>query len=74
MDRTEWTSTPARRFRETLDLFQVGVSLMRQNIHRSAPGLDDEAIDDRLRHWLWRYPAQVPRDHALRLVSSSRPR
>ena len=72
MERTAAAATPAEKFRATLDLIQVGVSLMRQNIRRRHPGLDDGAVEERLREWLWRHPVEPPRDPALRLVSGSR--
>ena len=72
MEVTALEETPAERFRATLDLIQVGVSLMRQSIRRRHPGLDDGAVETRLREWLWRHPAEPPRDPALRLVSGSR--
>ena len=72
MERTATAATPADKFRATLDLIQVGVSLMRQNIRRRHPGLDDETVEERLREWLWRHPVEPPHDPALRLVSGSR--
>lgn len=72
MERTATAATPAENFRATLDLIQVGVSLMRQNIRRRHPGLDDGAVEEHLREWLWRHPVEPPRDPALRLVSGSR--
>ena len=53
MERTAAAATPAEKFRATLDLIQVGVDLMRQNIRRRHPGLNDGAVEERLREWLW---------------------
>jgi hypothetical protein len=46
----------ARRFRLTLDLFDAGVRLMRQNLRRSDPGADEQEIDRRLSSWLRERP------------------
>jgi hypothetical protein len=49
------TSTPRTAgdaFRATLDLFQTGVDLMRQNLRRRHPDAGDEEIERRLREWL----------------------
>ena len=50
------TEVAARTFRLTLDLFEVGVQLMRQNLRRSDPQADEEDIDRRLRAWLRERP------------------
>lgn len=39
-------------FLATLDLFEAGLSLMRQNLRRADSGATDEEIDHRLREWL----------------------
>lgn len=49
-------SNPARSFRLTLDLFDAGVKLMRQNLRRSDPGADDQAIERQLASWLRERP------------------
>lgn len=72
MELDQRTSTPAERFRATLDLIEVGIGLMRQNLVRKHPGADDATIERRLREWLWRQPAEAPRDPALRLVTPPR--
>ena len=46
------TPSVADAFRTTLDLFDTGLALMRQNLRRSHPGASDEEIDLRLRQWL----------------------
>lgn len=42
----------AEAFQATLDLFDFGVELMRQNLKRTHPTANDEEIDDRLDAWL----------------------
>lgn len=43
-------------FRATLDLFQTGVDLMRQNLRRRHPGASIEEIERRLAEWLQKRP------------------
>ena len=43
-------------FRTTLDLFNTGVNLMRQNLRRQNPDANEDAIDLRLRPWLLERP------------------
>lgn len=40
----------------TLDLYETGVALMRQNLRRQFPGADDYDIDRRLQEWLRHRP------------------
>ncbi len=40
-----------QRMRATFDLFQTGQIMMRQNLRRRYPDLDDEEIDRRLEVW-----------------------
>jgi hypothetical protein len=49
-------SNPARSFRLTLDLFDAGVQLMRQNLRRKDPQADDQAIERQLVSWLRERP------------------
>jgi len=42
----------AEAFRTTLDLFDTGLGLMRQNLRRNLPEAGDEEIDRLLRAWL----------------------
>lgn len=42
----------ADAFRATLDLFETGVDLMRQNLRRRHPDASEAEIDRRLRDWL----------------------
>jgi hypothetical protein len=53
------SSTPssvADAFRTTLDLFETGLDLMRQNLRRSHPRARDEEIERLLRDWLLQRP------------------
>jgi hypothetical protein len=43
-------------FRTTLDLFDTGLDLMRQNLRRDHPEADEDEIDRRLRQWLRERP------------------
>jgi hypothetical protein len=43
-------------FRATLDLFQTGVDLMRQNLRRRHPDADEHEIERRLQAWLLERP------------------
>jgi hypothetical protein len=42
----------ADAFRTTLDLFETGLDLMRQNLRRSHPEAGDEEIERLLQQWL----------------------
>ena len=44
----------AARFKTTMELFDAGVELQRQNLRRKFPDEDDSAIERRLRSWLLR--------------------
>ena len=46
------TSSVADAFRTTLDLFDTGLELMRQNLRRSHPESGDAEIERLLRDWL----------------------
>jgi hypothetical protein len=50
------TGVASRSFRVTLDLFDAGVQLMRQNLRRSNPDADESEIDRRLTTWLRERP------------------
>ena len=49
-------SSVADAFRTTLDLFESGLDLMRQNLRRNHPAATDEEIDRFLREWLLERP------------------
>jgi hypothetical protein len=48
--------TPSEKFRITMDLFQAGVDMMRQNLRRQYPGESDHEIQARLSKWLSHRP------------------
>jgi hypothetical protein len=58
--KTSSTSSISDAFRATLDLFDTGVDLMRQNLRRSHPEAGVEEIERRLRDWLRERPADCP--------------
>ena len=49
-------SSAAEAFRTTLDLFETGLDLMRQNLRRRHPAAGDEEIERLLREWLLERP------------------
>jgi hypothetical protein len=58
----------ADAFRATLDLFDTGIDLMRQNLRRRHPHASDEEIWRRLREWLRDRPGAEWGDCAGRIV------
>jgi len=48
------------RLREAAELHEVGVALMRKNLVRRHPELDDEGIDGLLLAWLRDRPPDAP--------------
>ena len=62
------TATAARTFRLTLDLFDAGVELMRQNLRRGDPRADEQEIDRRLATWLRERPGADDGDSSGRRV------
>ena len=44
----------------TLDMFEAGLSLMRERLRRDNPGLSDEAIEEKLVAWLADRPPDAP--------------
>jgi hypothetical protein len=64
------SSTPsvADAFRMTLDLFDTGLDLMRQNLRRSHPEAGVEEIERLLRGWLRDRPGAEAGDSPGRLV------
>lgn len=65
------TVAAARTFRMTLDLFDAGVQLMRQNLRRSDPAADEQEIDRRLSTWLRERPGAGQGDCPGRAVDVS---
>jgi hypothetical protein len=62
------TSQSAAAFRTTLDLFETGLLLMRQNLRRDHPEATEQEIDRQLREWLHRRPGAESGDCSGRLV------
>lgn len=62
------TPTAVRTFRLTLDLFDAGVQLMRQNLRRGDPRADEQEINRRLGTWLRQRPGADAGDSSGRLV------
>mgnify|MGYP006992569915 CR=1 FL=1 len=58
-------------FRTTLDLFNTGVDLMRQNLRRQYPQANEDAIDRRLCQWLLERPGAEFGDSSGRPVDVS---
>ena len=46
----------AEAFQATLDLFETGIDLMRQNLRRSHPAAGDDEIERLLSEWLQTRP------------------
>lgn len=59
-------------FRTTLDLFEGGLALMRQNLRRAQTDATDEEIDHRLREWLRLRPGAEEGDSSGRPADLSR--
>ena len=55
-------STITSAFEATLDLFQVGVDLMRQNLRRRHPEASDEVIGKLVDQWLRERPGATAGD------------
>lgn len=58
----------ANAFRTTLDLFETGLDLMRQNLRRSNPDAGDEEIEVLLHQWLLDRPGATSGDCSGRSV------
>ena len=61
----------ADAFRTTLDLFETGVDLMRQNLRRNHPEASDDQIEMLLLHWLRERPGAESGDCSGRAVDVS---
>lgn len=59
-------------FRTTLDLFEAGLALMRQNLRRTHSDATDDEIDHRLREWLQSRPGAEEGDSCGRPAALSR--
>ena len=62
------TASPVEAFRATLDLFQTGVDLMRQNLRRRNPDANDQQIERLLQEWLLERPGAELGDSPGRVV------
>lgn len=63
------------RLRATVELFEFGVRVMRENLRRQCPDACDIDIEERLRHWLHERPGAEQGDavgRVVRLSSASR--
>jgi hypothetical protein len=49
-------TTPGQRTAEVLELFDVGLAMVRQRLRRERPGASEQEIDGELAHWLIRRP------------------
>ena len=49
-------SPEAERLRTALALFDAGVTMMRQNLHRADPEADEATVSARLQAWLTTLP------------------
>jgi hypothetical protein len=59
------------RLRATVELFDLGVGLMRENLRRQFPDACDDDIEQRLRHWLHERPGAEQGDAVGRAVCLS---
>jgi Rv0078B-related antitoxin len=62
------TSSPSDAFKTTLDLFETGLALMRQNLRRGHPMSEEEEIERLLQDWLRDRPGANPGDCSGRRV------
>lgn len=62
------SSSVVESFRATLDLFQTGVDVMRQNLRRRYPEAHGEEIEQLLRDWLLERPGAESGDSPGRAV------
>jgi hypothetical protein len=63
--------SPRDALRTTLDLFDTGLDLMRQNLRRAHPEANEDEIDRRLRLWLRERPGAESGDSPGRPVDLS---
>ncbi|MCA8977299.1 MAG: hypothetical protein KDC98_21435 [Planctomycetes bacterium] len=64
----------AEKLRLSLQMFAYGCDMMRQNLRRTNPALDDAAIEERLRAWLRVRPGAESGDGVGRAVAWPRSR
>ncbi len=58
----------AEAFRATLDLFQTGIDLMRQNLRRRHPEAAEDEIDRLLHQWMLERPGAEAGDSSGRAL------
>ena len=68
MDRSSLDAAAAR-LREAIDLYVVGVDLMRQNLRRRHPALGEEEIEQLLAQWIRERPGAEGGDGDGRVIS-----
>ncbi|MCE2515232.1 MAG: hypothetical protein J4F37_09520 [Acidobacteria bacterium] len=68
MDARRSAASVAEAFRTTLDLFDAGVALQRQNLRRQHPDASDEEIERLLVRWLRHRPGAEDGDGSGRRV------
>jgi Rv0078B-related antitoxin len=67
------SSEVADSFRATLDLFETGLELMRQNLRRRHPDANGDAIERLLQEWLLDRPGAESGDCPGRVVHGANP-
>ena len=67
-DSPSTSQSVADAFRATLDLFETGVNLMRQNLRRRHPEASDETVEELLHEWLLDRPGAASGDCPGRLI------
>jgi hypothetical protein len=67
-DMPSRSRTVSEAFRTTLDLFETGLVLMRQNLRRANPDATEEAIEELLTAWLHERPGAEHGDGPGRVV------
>jgi len=70
----EPSDAAAEKLRHTLELFELGVQLMRQNLIRAHPGATQQEIDALLKEWLHERPGAELGDCPGRAVDLTRRR
>jgi len=62
------------RLRTAIELFEVGVAMLRTRLRREHPAMTDAEIDARVKAWLERRRGDEQEDAAFRVVPWPRPR
>ncbi|HMQ21611.1 MAG TPA: hypothetical protein PKE00_03925 [Planctomycetota bacterium] len=61
--------SPAQKLRLSLEMFEYGRDMMRQNLRRADPDLDEASIEERLNAWLRTRPGAEQGDGCGRSVA-----